>query len=107
MLRAYYDRNQAGAFESNFRGTYIAEHKTKLANSFHVLSFDFSGLSGKDEYRDFQSAVCGSIRNFISQYGIDDLDPGILSLDDSPAFARSPPPQGFSRTSTPASRAQP
>lgn len=86
MLRAYYDRNQAGAFESNFRGTYIAEHKTKLANSFHVLSFDFSGLSGKDEYRDFQSAVCGSIRNFISQYGIDDLDPGILSLDDSPAI---------------------
>ena len=44
-LQAYYDIAAAKDFERNFAGTYIGEHKTALANSFHVIHFDFSAIS--------------------------------------------------------------
>lgn len=36
-LLAYYDKSYAKDFDANFAGTYIAEHKTKLASSYRVL----------------------------------------------------------------------
>ena len=36
-LSAYYDRRCAADFETLFAGTYIADHKTSLANQFAVL----------------------------------------------------------------------
>ena len=36
-LSAYYDRRYAADFEAIFAGTYIADHKTPLANQFAVL----------------------------------------------------------------------
>ncbi len=41
-LLEYYDMSKAPDFEKHFAGTYIAGHKTALANSFRVLRVSFS-----------------------------------------------------------------
>lgn len=44
-LKAYYDIAAADKFDTYFSGTYIADHKSPLANRFYVLNLDFSGIS--------------------------------------------------------------
>lgn len=49
MLAAYYDKAAADDFETNFAGTWIAQHPTPSANRYLVLKFDFSGVGGSRE----------------------------------------------------------
>ncbi len=49
MLAAYYDKAAADDFETNFAGTWIAQHLTPSAKRYLVLKFDFSGVGGSRE----------------------------------------------------------
>ena len=67
-LQAYYDIAAAKDFERNFAGTYIGEHKTALANSFHVIHFDFSAISNIDLVGDFTDNVRSGLSDFCDTY---------------------------------------
>ena len=47
MLRAYYDVNEAAAFDTLFDGLWIKEHPTAEKNGYQVMYFDFSRVGGK------------------------------------------------------------
>ena len=67
-LQAYYDIAAAKAFERNFAGTYIGEHKTPLANTFRVIHFDFSGISPQNFESDFADQVLSGFFDFCLRY---------------------------------------
>ncbi len=85
LLRFYYDIAEEDNFDKNFAGTYIGAHKTRLANSYRVLSFDFSGLNGDDIVASFTNTVRASCKRFLGRYP-DDEARQVLSFDySSPA----------------------
>ena len=55
MLLNYYDICKKDLFDKNFKGTWIYDHRTPLANSFYVLRFDFSDVSSV--YSDGPSSI--------------------------------------------------
>ncbi|HBZ57790.1 MAG TPA: hypothetical protein DEO49_01375 [Sutterella sp.] len=85
MLKAYYDKAAAGDFERNFSGTYIVNHKTVLAGSYRVLSFDFSGIASSDVQASFTLAVQSAIRDFLVRYPMDDVKVVLNRQYNSPA----------------------
>ena len=48
MMQAYYDVAKADKFDRLFDGLWIQQHPTPLKNSFQVIYFDFSQISGRD-----------------------------------------------------------
>ncbi len=70
-LQAYYDRAAADDFEKNFKGTYIGQHKTKLASTFYVLKLDFSGINTIDLIISFTKALKERLQEFFSRYPIE------------------------------------
>ena len=72
VLRAYYDISLADKFHIYFDGTYIGSHKTRLANSFYILKFDFSGLATGDLLDNFTANIKRSIRDFIVRYSFEE-----------------------------------
>ena len=73
MLQAYYDKAAAGDFERNFSGTYIADHKTELAGSYRVLSFDFSGIASREVQQDFVRSVKNALQDFLVRYPMESV----------------------------------
>ncbi len=71
VLRAYYDISLADKFHDYFDGTYIGSHKTRLANSFYILKFDFSGLANGDLIDNFTTNIKKSMRDFIVRYSFE------------------------------------
>ena len=69
ILQAYYDIAAAKDFERNFAGTYIGEHKTALANSFHVIHFDFSNIDVDLFTEGFTKKVQEGLHDFCVRYG--------------------------------------
>ena len=60
MLRAYYDLNEADAFDTLFDGLWIKEHPTPEKNNYQVLYFDFSRIGGlNDELKKNFDDYCG------------------------------------------------
>ena len=77
MLAAYYDEAAAAQFESTFKGTYIAEHKTPLASQFRVLRLDFSGIASPDHQilmMEFLETVRASVKSYFTRYPHPDQD---------------------------------
>ena len=77
LLQNYYDIASTDQFEKNFKGTWIASHKTALANSYCCLDFDFSYVSSKpgEIEHSFASSIIDSLVMFSGSYpdkGIDD-----------------------------------
>lgn len=68
-LQAYYDIAAAKDFERNFAGTYIGEHKTPLANTFHVIHFDFSSIPPNKFEEGFIEKVKDGLTDFCLLYG--------------------------------------
>ena len=64
-LSAYYDRNAVDRFNTAFAGTYIADHKTPLANQFFVLRFSFRSLGTETA---FYRSVWESLHDFFRRY---------------------------------------
>ena len=69
MLQAYYDKAATDEFDSNFAGTYIAQHKTASANQFYVLRLVFSGLGSADHLEEvFQQSLVSQLSDFFETY---------------------------------------
>ena len=49
MMYYYYDINSKEKFDSLFKDTYIYNNATDSKNSYYVLKFDFSGITGNNE----------------------------------------------------------
>jgi Predicted AAA-ATPase/PD-(D/E)XK nuclease superfamily len=72
MLHQYYALEHKDTFQQLFGNLYIGQHPTVEANSYMVLSFDFSGIdtiTHESTYKGFlRNVVSGAIR-FLSAYG--------------------------------------
>ncbi len=71
MLEYYYGMQHKEDFERIFGKYYIGKRPTPLANSYLVLTFDFSGIqtdSKKDVLATFTSKVRNSISDFLSEF---------------------------------------
>ena len=74
MMYYYYDINSKEKFDSLFKDTYIYNNTTDSKNSYYVLKFDFSGITGNNEEdleNAFKSKVLEYIYKFISYYNLD------------------------------------
>jgi Predicted AAA-ATPase/PD-(D/E)XK nuclease superfamily len=70
-LRYYYGLQHQTAFNTLFGNTFIGKNPTRLANTYLVLNFDFSGINTsieKDVFDGFLSNVKKGISVFLSQY---------------------------------------
>ena len=73
-LECYYDISKKKEFETLFANTYIGKNPTKSKNSYHILRFNFSGISTntvEEAIKGFKNSTIESIKLFISKYGID------------------------------------
>ena len=70
MMRAYYDVNERGKFDTLFDGLWIKDNPTELRNSFEVLHLDFSQIGGSiDELRKyFDSYMDVMLNDFALRY---------------------------------------
>ncbi len=73
-LENYYDIKRADKFDRLFGNTYIGKHPTSLKNSYHILKFNFSGITTSDEettMKGFKEKVAMPIDDFAKKYGLD------------------------------------
>ncbi|MEA1893019.1 MAG: AAA family ATPase [Campylobacterota bacterium] len=71
MLEAYYDTYYKKDFEMLFGDTYIGKHTTPLANTYHIMRFDFSGIDVNDVENDFKYYLKLTLRSFTHKYNLD------------------------------------
>ncbi|MCS6832810.1 MAG: AAA family ATPase, partial [Flammeovirgaceae bacterium] len=72
-LEYYYDIAHKERFEELFSPYYIGQHPTPLANSYRILSFNFSGIdtSTRESSRQgFNMSVRASLKQFCKNYAI-------------------------------------
>jgi len=70
MLETYYDMAFKDKFEEIFRDTYILKNKTKEANRYMVLKFDFSIINIYDVEESFRGYLLRHIESFIRRYNL-------------------------------------
>ena len=71
ILRHYYGMQYKNQHKTLFGNYYIGKNPTALANSYLVLSFDFSGIDAESKdtvYADFLEKVRSSVDLFLTQY---------------------------------------
>ncbi len=71
MLKCFYDISYADRYEELFSGTAVYNEDLESHNTYHVLDFDFSGVSGDDKntsINGFITAVDLGITDFIERY---------------------------------------
>ena len=71
MLKCFYDLSNKARYEELFSGTAIYEQHLESHNTFHVLDFDFSGVSGTDMetlVEGFTVAIRTGIADFKERY---------------------------------------
>ncbi|MBP3749808.1 MAG: AAA family ATPase [Ruminobacter sp.] len=71
MLKCFYDISYADRYEELFSGTAVYNEHLESHNTYHVLDFDFSGVSGDDKntlINGFITAVDLGITDFIERY---------------------------------------
>ena len=71
MLKCFYDISYADRYEELFSGTEIYDEHLESHNTYHVLDFDFSGVSGDDKdtlIDSFIIAVKRGITDFRKRY---------------------------------------
>jgi hypothetical protein len=70
-LEAYYDIRQKPKFAALFGNTYIGKNPTSLANTYSILSFDFSGITTSTEekaHKSFLITVKIAVNAFVLAY---------------------------------------
>lgn len=73
-LECYSDISRKQEFDTLFANTYIGKNPTPERNSYHILRFNFSGISTntvKETINGFKSKVSASIKVFVEKYGLD------------------------------------
>jgi len=78
MLEAYYDKHYKNDFEMMFGDTYIGKNTTTLANKYHIMRFDFSGIDISDVENSFRKYLLRELKGFISKYHL------MIEIDDNP-----------------------
>ncbi|SFP94836.1 AAA family ATPase [Hydrogenimonas thermophila] len=78
ILDAYYNVQYRDDFDLLFKDTYIHSHKTKEANSYYMLMFNFSVVDTREVERSFLHHIKLKVDSFIRRYGFD------IKIDDSP-----------------------
>ncbi|NSW92525.1 MAG: AAA family ATPase [Firmicutes bacterium] len=71
LLQSYYDINEKEHFDALFKDTYIGRNPTKERNSYHVLKFNFSGVTTgtKEQLEEsFISVTRLAFKDFINRY---------------------------------------
>ena len=68
MLEAYYDKHYKKDFEMMFGDTYIGKNTTSLANKYHIMRFDFSGIDINDVENDFRYYLRLTLKSFCEKY---------------------------------------
>ena len=74
VLENYYDILKVDKFEKLFENTYIGKNPTSRKNSYHILRFNFSGISTdsiESTIQGFKHKVANSIEIFAKIYGLD------------------------------------
>ena len=92
MLKCFYDISYKDRYEEIFNGKNIYTANLSSHNAYHVIDFDFSGVSGEDKdtlVDSFIIAVKRGITNFLSRY------PDFVF---TPAEAEKKTPSGFIRS---------
>ena len=77
MLEYYYDKNKKHLFEKVFSKLYIGKNRTEKANTFRVLSFDFSAIDTQTEeaaFRFFLKRIQTDMESFMKSYDLFDED---------------------------------
>ena len=72
-LENYYDIAKIEQFDYLFKNTYIGSNPTVNKNSYHILRFNFSGISTENAeatIQGFKEKVVLGIKRFINDYGI-------------------------------------
>jgi hypothetical protein len=83
-LEAYYDVRQKPKFAALFGKTYIGKNPTPLANTYRILSFDFSGITTSTEekaHKSFLQVVKGSVDIFLHAYFPNDYEDTLKKTD--------------------------
>ena len=73
-LECYYDVSKKEEFKTLFANTYIGKNPTKSKNSYHILRFNFSGISTntiEETINGFKNKISASIKVFTERYGMD------------------------------------
>ncbi len=73
MLSHYYDYNQKNNFEELFGDSYIGKNKTKDANGYYILKFNFSTLNTDSKeilQNNFLISIKESFDSFIREYNL-------------------------------------
>ena len=78
ILDAYYSVQYKDDFDLLFKDTYIHSHKTKEANSYYMLMFNFSVVDIREVERSFLHHIELEVNSFIKNYNLD------IEIDDSP-----------------------
>ena len=71
MLKCFYDISYGDRYDEIFSGTDVYAAKLASHNTFHVLNFNFSGVSGDDKQTligDFVEAIVSGLADFIDRY---------------------------------------
>jgi hypothetical protein len=71
MLHYYYDINCKDIFDKLFADTWIGENKTKNANNYLVLRFDFSAIDMEDVEESFKDGLILDLISFTKKYKLD------------------------------------
>jgi len=71
ILDAYYNVQFKDDFDLLFKDTYIHSHKTKEANSYNVLTFDFSVVDTMDVEKSFLFEIELKTKSFIEIYKLE------------------------------------
>ena len=80
MLHYYYDVFYKEQFNHLFKDTYIGKNPTKEKNSYHILRFDFSGVSVEDVSDSFKHNIKLVVNSFIKRYNLD------VKVEENPKF---------------------
>ena len=73
-LECYYDIAKQEEFNKLFSSTCIGKNPTPKRNSYHILRFNFSGISTntiEETIKGFKNSTIESIKMFIAKYNID------------------------------------
>ena len=71
MLLCFYDISYKDDYDEIFEGTKIHEMNLPSHNTYHVIDFEFSNISGKTSeqlIKSFSSNILGAIRDFRTRY---------------------------------------
>ncbi|MBQ8706771.1 MAG: AAA family ATPase [Succinivibrionaceae bacterium] len=92
MLKCFYDISYRDRYDEIFSGTDIYKENLESRNSYHVLSFNFSGVSGDDKERlisNFVIAIDLGLEDFRERYPDFDFNPSEKEKDTPSGFIKS------------------